>query len=247
MKKIGILLPLLLLFAGCNNDLSFKEQKYYKKSTLPCKAECTDISVVVPIASDKPIVADSINKKVFATMKEIIYVGEKPFTATDYNGLLSAFINAYDKMQTDNPKDVFNWKGDIKGKVIYQSDSIIDIELKHYTFTGGAHGYSGRHSLIFDAMTGKFIPNEYLFRDKKAFMAFAEKKFRTAYKIPEGKSINATNLMFEEGVFQLPQTYFFTDKGLLLFYNVFEIASYADGPKELLIPYSEVNKYLTVR
>ena len=53
--------------------------------------------------------------------------------------------------------------------------------------------------------------------------------------------------MFEDDVFQLPQTYFFTDKGLLLYYNVYEIASYADGPKELLIPYTEAVPYLTAK
>lgn len=237
---------MLLLLVSCNNELSFEQKSYEKKSALPCKTECTQISVSVPFAKNKPIVADSINKKIFAAMKEIVFVGEKPFADTDYNGLLNSFIKAYEKMQQDNPTDVFNWDAKITGKVIYESDSIINIELRHYTFTGGAHGYSGRTSLIFDPETGKHIPNEYLFKDRNAFEVFAEKKFRLAYKIPDG-SINSTNLMFEDGEFQLPQTYFFTEKGLLLFYNVFEIASYADGPKELLIPYKEVNPYLAVK
>jgi hypothetical protein len=50
----------------------------------------------------------------------------------------------------------------------------------------------------FDPSTGKSIPNVALFRDKNAFMAFAEKKFRAKYKIPANKSINATGLMFED-------------------------------------------------
>ncbi|AWA29136.1 DUF3298/DUF4163 domain-containing protein [Flavobacterium magnum] len=246
MKKAGFLFMMLLVMAGCSNELSFEQKSFTQKSALPCRPECTSISVTVPVAKDKPIAADSINKKVFATLKEIVMVGENQFADTEYNGLLRSFIKAYDKMQNENPDDRFNWEAKITGKVIYQSDSIINIELKHYKFTGGAHGYSGRTSLIFDAATGKYIPNEYLFRDRNRFKDFAEKKFRAAYKIPEGP-INATNLMFEGGAFQLPQTYFFTDKGLLLFYNVYEIASYADGPKELLIPYKEVNPYLAVK
>jgi hypothetical protein len=46
---------------------------------------------------------------------------------------------------------------------------------------------------FFDPSTGKSIPNVALFRDKNAFMAFAEKKFRAKYKIPANKSINATD------------------------------------------------------
>ncbi|AWI24951.1 DUF3298 and DUF4163 domain-containing protein [Flavobacterium pallidum] len=245
MKKMGFLLMLLLL-ASCNNELSFEQKSFAQKSSLPCKSECTQVSVNIPLAKDKPIVADSINKKVFSTMKEILMVGENQFTDTEYKGLLNSFIKAYDKMQTENPTDEFNWEAKITGKVLYQSDSIINIELKHYKFTGGAHGYSGRTSLIFDPETGKSIPNEYLFKDRNGFKDFAEKKFRAAYKIPDGP-INSTNLMFEDEEFQLPQTYFFTEKGLLLFYNVYEIASYADGPKELLIPYKEANPYLAVK
>ena len=75
-------------------------------------------------------------------------------------------------------------------------------------------------------------------------MAFAEKKFRAKYKIPANKSINATGLMFENEKFNLPENIFYTDDGLLLYYNSYEAASYADGPKELLLPYKEVNDYL---
>jgi hypothetical protein len=54
-------------------------------------------------------------------------------------------------------------------------------------------------------------------------------------------------LMFEDEKFYLPQNIFYTDKGLLLYYNSYEAASYADGPKELLLPYKEVNEYLMVK
>lgn len=247
MKYFSVFAALLFLLVGCNNELTFEDQSFYKKTTLPCKENCPHISVQIPIAKNVPIVADSINKKVFATMKEIIYVGEKPFAATDYDALTTAFINSYNEMQRKYPKDNIGWEGEIKGRIGYQSDSILDIEIKHYTYTGGAHGYTGKRSLIFNPKTGKSIANEDLFKDTKAFQAFAEKKFRAAYKLKPSDPINASGLMFEEEVFQLPQTYFFTDKGLLLYYNVYEIASYAEGPKELLIPYTEAAPYLVAK
>jgi hypothetical protein len=40
------------------------------------------------------IVADSINKKVFSVLKEIVYFGGKPYTSTDYAGLLASFIDS---------------------------------------------------------------------------------------------------------------------------------------------------------
>ncbi|MDI1304328.1 MAG: DUF4163 domain-containing protein [bacterium] len=247
MKHFILFSVLLLSIARCSNELAFEEQSFQKKTTLPCKENCPQITVKIPVAKDVPVVADSINKKVFSVLKEIIYFGEKPYTSTNYNGLLTSFIDSYEKLQKEFPKDTFGWEGKIEGSVKYQSDSILNIEIKHYTFTGGAHGYEGLRSLLFDPETGKYIPNNQLFKNKNAFMAFAEKKFRAKYKIPENKSINATGLMFEDEKFYLPQNIFYTDKGLLLYYNSYEAASYADGPKELLLPYKEVNEYLMVK
>jgi hypothetical protein len=247
MKHFIIYTLLLFSAAQCSNELVFEEESFQKKTTMPCKENCPSISVKIPVANAVPVVADSINKKVFSVMKEIIYFGEKPYTATDYNGLLASFIDSYDKLQKEFPNDKFGWEADIEGNVKYQSDTVLNIEIKHYTYTGGAHGYQGLRSLLFDPNTGKSISNDELFNDKTAFKAFAEKKFRAKYKIPANKSINATGLMFEKEKFQLPQNIFYTDKGLLLYYNSYEAASYADGPKELLLPYTEVNDYLAVK
>jgi len=33
----------------------------------------------------------------------------------------------------------------------------------------------------------------------------------------------------------------------LLYYNTYEIASYADGPRDVMLPYSEVDKFLRIK
>ncbi|MBP4141316.1 DUF3298 and DUF4163 domain-containing protein [Flavobacterium sp. P4023] len=247
MKYFIIYTLLLFSVAQCSNELVFKDESFQKKTTLPCTGDCPAISVKIPVADGVPVVADSINKKVFSVLKEIVYFGEKPYTSKDYNGLLTSFINSYEKLQKEYPNDKFGWEADIKGSVKYQSENILNIEINHYTYTGGAHGYQGLRSLLFDINTGKSISNDQLFTNREAFKAFAEKKFRAKYKIPANKPINATGLMFEKEKFQLPQNIFFTDKGLLLYYNSYEVASYADGTKEILLSYKEVNDYLAIK
>lgn len=244
MRQYTFLFVSLLFLTSCTKELSFKEQTFEKKSALPCKTNCPQISLKVPIAQDVPIVADSINKKVFSVLKEIVYFGEKPFQSTDYNDLTESFISSYEEMQKKFPEDKFGWEAKIEGNVEYQSDSILNIKFNHYTFTGGAHGYQGYRSLLFNPKTGKTITNNQLFKSEKDFKAFAEKEFRNKYKIPANGSINATGLMFENEKFNLPLNIFYTKEGLLLYYNSYEAASYADGPKELLLPYDKVNDYL---
>ncbi len=244
MKHILIYTIVFFSMVSCSKELVFKNESFEKKTSLPCSENCPVIELTIPIAKGVPIVADSINKKVFSVLKEIIYFGEKPYNSTNYNGLLNSFIGSYEELRKEYPKESFSWEAKIEGRVAYRSDSIINIEIEHYTFTGGAHGYQGKRSLIFDPETGKSIPKDQLLKDLNSFRAFAEKKFRIKYNIPENRSINDTGLLFEGDKFYLPQNIFFTSQGLLLYYNPYEAASYAEGPKELLLSYKELKDYL---
>ena len=244
MKQYILLVFLFLILTSCNKGLSFENEKFEKKSAAPCKTDCPIITIDIPVAKNVPVVADSINKKIFSVIKEIVYFGENPIKTNDYNGLTSSFIASYEEMHKKFPNETFGWEGKIKGNVEFESSQIINIKLDHYTFTGGAHGYQGYRSLLFNPKTGKTIFTDLIFKNEKGFKALAEKAFREKYKIPTKSNINATGLMFENDTFQLPQNIFYTEEGLLLYYNSYEAASYADGPKELLFPYDEVNKYL---
>lgn len=244
MKQYTFLVFLFLILTSCNKELSFENETFEKKSTIPCKTDCPIITIDIPIAKNIPIVADSINKKIFSVIKEIVYFGENPLKSNDYNALATSFIDSYEEMHKKFPNETFGWQGKIKGNLEFESGQIINIKIDHYTFTGGAHGYQGYRSLLFNPKTGKTILAHQIFKNEKEFKAFAEKAFREKYKIPAKANINATGLMFENDKFQLPQNIFYTEEGLLLYYNSYEAASYADGPKELLFPYDEVNQYL---
>ena len=244
MKQYPFLIFLLLTITSCSKELSFENESFEEKSSVPCEKDCPSIIIDVPIAKNKKIISDSINKKVFSAIKEIVFFEEDSANTTDYNSLALAFIKSYEEMHKKFPTETFGWEGKITGNIEFESDQILNIKIDHYTFTGGAHGYQGYRSILFNRKTGKFIFNEDLFKNEKEFKAFAEKEFRAKYHIPEKANINATGLMFENDKFQLPQNIFYTSKGLLLYYNSYEAASYADGPKEIVFPYDKVSKYL---
>ena len=50
--------------------------------------------------------------------------------------------------------------------------------------------------------------------------------------------------MFEGDSFHLSENLGYTQEGLQLIYNQYEVASYADGPIVLTLPYNEINLYL---
>ncbi|OXG08039.1 uncharacterized protein DUF3298 [Flavobacterium araucananum] len=247
MKQYTFLVFLFVILTSCNKELSFDNETFEKESTIACKKDCPKITINIPIAKNIPIVADSINKKVFLVIKDIVYFEEDASKANDYKTLAASFIASYEGMHKKFPSETFGWEAKIKGNIEFESEQIINIKIDHYTFTGGAHGYQGFRSLLFNPKTGKTIFTNSIFKNEKEFMAFAEKEFRSKYKIPAKSNINATGLMFENDKFQLPQNIFYTNEGLLLYYNSYEAASYADGPKEILFPYEKVRQYLKYR
>ncbi|HJS00795.1 MAG TPA: DUF4163 domain-containing protein [Flavobacterium sp.] len=238
---------LLLMCMSCSKGLDFENQSFEKSTNVDCTENCPNIKIDIPVAKNAGTISDSINNNVFTTVKSIVDFGDKPNNSKNYNELAQSFIQNYEKIKRDFPRDHFGWEAKIEGEVKYTSENIINITINHYTFTGGAHGYAGLRSLIFDPKTGKKIPNEKLFKNWNLFKVFAETKFRQKYKIPKDQPINSTGMFFENDVFQAAQNIFFTKEGIVLHYNPYEIAAYVDGSRALLIKYEEANDYLITK
>lgn len=248
MKKWLCFLTLGFLIISCGKEeLIFTNKTYEKKSNVLCKDSCTSVKVSIPVASNVKVVADSVNKKIFSVAKEIIYFGEKPYTSTNYEGLLTSFIASFEQLQKDFPDFSVPWKATVEGNITHQSEEVLNVKIAHYAFTGGAHGFGGLRSVLIDPKTGRSLHNSDLFTDVKAFEKLAEQKFRAQFKISDKEPINSKGMMFEGEKFQLPANIFFTKKGLLLYYNQYEIASYAEGPIEIVIPYNEAEKLLKLK
>lgn len=264
MIRYTFILLAVLLFTGCKKDgeqqdttnmpkqptaLSLQPKKYEAKTSLPCKADnCTYVNIdIMEAKGGNKVVADSINKKIFNAVRSIVYFGEKPTNATSYDEITSSFIKSYDELAGKFPDEAIPWEAKIKVTREYTSPDLLNMRVNNYMYTGGAHGYEGNMSLLFDAKTGKSLTKSDIFKDVPGLTAYAEKKFREKHKIPANKPINSTGLTFENEQFILPQNIFFKQDGVLLLYNPYEITSFADGAKEVLLPYSELEPYLKVK
>lgn len=263
MKRILLSAALIATLASCKNEkatatpetatdsttinapeaaaLSFDNKVYEKKSKLKTGNQATVVHLEITEAVGNG--ADSINNKIFRTVRDIVHFGEGKSKAKSYDALIDEFITDYETITKEDTFEDMPWEATVKASVAYKNDSIINIKLNYYTFTGGAHGYGADTSLLFNANTGTSIERDALFKDKKGFTALAEKKFRAKYKIPAG-NINSTGYQFMEDKFVLPNNIFFTDKGLLLLYNHYEAAAYAEGQKYVLISYEEAKPFL---
>lgn len=255
---IGIVLSWMLFACNSNksgsdlshatnsDSLTFDTTSHRSTARNTCK-DCPVFTAQIPWAKGPAAIADSINASIFNQVRNIFQVKEEPFRATTLPALLDSFANAYKEDQDAFPDRVVGWEGSVKGSLVYESENVVNIILDSYIMTGGAHGYAGKSSLIFDKNTGKQIIEDHLFKDPETVKNIAEEAFRKKYNIPAGQRLNDHGFMFDENTFILPKTFIFTNEGLLLYYNSYEIASYADGPKEVMISYDKLKDKLTVK
>jgi hypothetical protein len=111
-----------------------------------------------------------------------------------------------------------------------------------YYYTGGAHGLEVAVYTVLSKKTGDPIENwTDIFKDSLSVLKVAESEFRKLKAIPQDVSTNRD--WFWNGLFYLPNNFAFTDAGLLFYYNSYEIAPYAQGATELIIPYEKLNPY----
>lgn len=229
------------MLIGCQNEskLTFEPQSIENKI---CE-ECPEVSIEIPKALGKSKISKTINT---ALKEEIISLltYDDEIEVNTINGALKSFKNGYSELQELYDDEPTDWEAKVEGNISYEDENLITISLESYLFTGGAHGYTSKTFLNFDKKKGIELENSELFKNSEEFQAFAEEMFRQKERIPKDKSINYTGFMFEQDSFYLPENIGFTKEGVKLLYNQYEVASYADGIIELVLPHSEVQPFL---
>ena len=157
----------------------------------------------------------------------------------DVSEAISSFSEGYAEL-IENFSGTPEWEATITADISYEDAQLLSIRLESYLFTGGAHGFEEVRFLNFDKRRGREIEGINMFTDFSPILTLSEEIFRIAQAIPREGDINSTGFMFEGNQFHLPETIGFDGHGMVLHYNQYEVASYADGPITLTIPWAEV-------
>jgi len=205
--------------------------------------DCPEVSIVISKAQGTSKISKTINTALEEELITLLSFDDE-IEVTSVDDALTSFKNGYLELQELYDDEPTGWEAKIESSISYEDANFITIILDSYLFTGGAHGYTSKRFLNFDKKRGIELENSELFKNAEDFRAFAEEMFRQKEAIPNGKPINYTGFMFEQDSFYLPENIGFTKDGLKLLYNPYEVASYADGAIELVLPHAEVKKFL---
>lgn len=240
----------LLIITGCREEVSlvFSSEVFTEQDLHICQNEpCSEVIIDYPVASGDVSVSEKINSAIESRIIDGLFLGEddNPW-AKNIPEAATQFIMAYRDYQPDLPSelDPGGYEADISIENTHQTETLVCFRCYKYLFTGGAHGYGGISFLFFDAETGESLDLEALVSDYSEFEKFAETRFREQFDVPTSGSINATGFLFEDDKFYLPEAVGIVEDKMVLIYNPYEIASYADGPITLEIQLDEIQNYI---
>lgn len=172
-------------------------------------------------------------------------VSERPQKAdiSSFKNLLVQNIMGYDSSYVEYYSYFgggAEWYIDVDYKVMFRTKRLISIGYEHNSYLGGAHGLYGYFYLNIDLKKGKALQLSDLFTDMDKFKAVFHKYFMEQLM---NKSNGSADFMLTQTP-ELPREFCLVPEGILLHYNIYEIASYARGDITLLIPYHEVSSIL---
>ena len=231
-NKFVFLICCFFLFQTCKEEttVSFSEVNITTKSN-------SLVDINIPKASGDKSITDGINSEIATIIMSELHIGDPDnVTSKSIEESIDSFNEEYHSFNNDFPETQQAWEVQIDGEVIFQSEDIITVSLTSYINTGGAHGILHITLLNFNAQTGKHIENNDLINDLERFKAVAKSYFNNA--------IEDKNILFEPDNFTLPANLGYSEDGLLLLYNVYEIAPYSTGVIDFTIPFEKVEAFL---
>ncbi|WP_179334150.1 DUF3298 and DUF4163 domain-containing protein [Winogradskyella costae] len=236
MKHIIPFLIFVILLNSCSSE--FKPATFDTITVEePFEAE---ISAVYSRASGNSELSNSINTNVENAIISTLNTTENKNNLTD---VLKAFNKEYltfkeEYSELDEPA----WELHIETELVYQSEAVITIVISTYEFKGGAHGNDKIKLLNLDAKSGKTLEVTDFITDIPGFTTLAKTHFIQSLEENEDQ-LTIENFFFGKP-FHLPENIGFSDEGLVLLYNVYEVASYDLGYTEFMIPFGEIEPYL---
>ena len=158
-------------------------------------------------------------------------------SASAYRELAANFLRQF---ETEAPGEYLKayWYADIRVRVIRENRDFTAVVCEKDYFTGGLHDLYDHQFLNYDKRNHRLITLESQLKPNKQeqLKSIAERIFRKDEHLSSADELEG--YFFENNKFDLPANFTITDKGLLFFYEYYEIKPFAAGTTQLVIPFT---------
>jgi hypothetical protein len=140
-----------------------------------------------------------------------------------------------------------SWQLTRAAQIVFQNEDVLTVDARSHGYLGGAHGFDERTFVTFDLRDGhKVALDELIAPNSRSVLAsVAEVEFRRIRNVPAGQSLQEAGFSFPPGEpFKIPENFGVTASGLVIFYNPYDIASFALGATEVTLPREAIEPLL---
>lgn len=120
-------------------------------------------------------------------------------------------------------------------------ESITSFYIDYYQFTGGAHGMTTRIAYNVDNSTGKELDLKDLFKEGYNYKSIIDNEIKKKIDKEPEKYFSGSDGF--KGI-KPNQSFYIKDNNLTIYFGLYEIAPYASGIPEFIIPLSSFNDNL---
>ncbi|WP_400076098.1 DUF3298 domain-containing protein [Winogradskyella sp. R77965] len=238
MKQLWPFLIFLIILNSCTS-----ESKPVTFETVSVEESFeAEITAIYNKASGNSDLSNTINNTI---EKALISTVSTPENNKVLKEVLSDFNSDYVSFKKDFPEESEPvWELHIETEKTFQSEEVITLAISTYEFKGGAHGNDKIIFLNLDAKSGEDLNQNDIIENQGEFKKLAQQHFIKALET-EDENLKMEDFFFGKP-FQLPENIGYSEDGLVLLYNVYEIASFEQGYTEFVIPFEDVQSYLKV-
>ncbi|MBL0743786.1 DUF3298 and DUF4163 domain-containing protein [Chryseolinea lacunae] len=252
MKRILLVLalPFALLSCGRKEEkkltpISYEMKTFRVESKIHCKTDslCAFYQVSYPAFTGLDTTVLAILKK---DIDSSVSMGNPEAEGKTMEQIGAGFIQDYEDFRKEMPEVPGSWNYKANVTVETLTDSLLSLSVQEEYYTGGAHGGYGIYYINLNPRTGEEFTLENLLKPgfEDPLTKIGEKIFRKVRELSDTASLNASYFEFPDDKFQLNRNFGFKKEGIVFYYNSYEIAAYASGPTEVLIPYEEIKDWL---
>jgi hypothetical protein len=139
------------------------------------------------------------------------------------------------------------WQLIRSAQIVFQNEDVLTVDARSHGYLGGAHGFDERTLVTFDLRDGHKVGLDELIapNSRSVLASVAEVEFRRIRNVPAGQSLQEAGFSFPPGeTFKIPENFGVTASGLVIFYNPYDIASFALGATEVTLPREAIEPLL---
>lgn len=238
LKKQLYFIVILSFIFSCKEDVNIEFSEEHIETS-----KDAEVAINYPKAEGNKDVSERINTTIENYIVSQTNFSEDSLTNVSIKEAVERFNSEFNTFKSNFPDSPQKWEAFIDGEVTYRSPEVICMAINSYLDTGGAHGNTNVRFFNFNPQTGELYSKRELISNVNELSKLIESKLKERGK---SKAESPMEDYFFGKDFQLPETIGYSDEGLIVLYNPYEIASYSQGIIEFTIPYSEVSTFLQI-